>query len=72
MIVACSSSFRQLPSSPLLGAALDIAIQYSRSVVSDSIYVALARASQSESVTADERLTNALGGRLPVKWLGAI
>ena len=50
--------------------ALGIAMRHHRSVY-DSLYVALAVASHSELVTADQRLANALGGHLPVKWLGA-
>ena len=54
----------------LVTPALSIAVRHGRSVY-DSLYVALAVASNSELVTADERLANALGGHLPVKWLGA-
>jgi predicted nucleic acid-binding protein len=57
-------------SMPLVNASLDIALRYGRSIY-DSLYVALAVASHSELVTADEKLANALGGYLPVKWLGS-
>jgi predicted nucleic acid-binding protein len=60
-----------VPSPPLLSLALEIAMGYGRSIY-DSVYVALARASYSELVTADERLANALAAHLPVKWLGAL
>lgn len=55
---------------PLLGDALQIAITFQRTVY-DSAYVALAIASGSLFLTADERLVNALEGRLPVRWLGS-
>jgi predicted nucleic acid-binding protein len=60
-----------VPCSSIAQAALEIALHYRRSVY-DSLYVALAQASQSELITADEKLANALAGHLPVKWLGAI
>jgi predicted nucleic acid-binding protein len=40
--------------------------------VYDSIYVALAVEMDGHLVTTDEKLVNALSGRLPVIWLGAI
>jgi predicted nucleic acid-binding protein len=58
------------PSAPLIDRAFHIAVQYRRTAY-DSLYVALAVASNSDLVTADERLANALAGYLPVKWLGA-
>jgi predicted nucleic acid-binding protein len=60
-----------VPSYRLVVHALDLAVQYDRTVY-DSVYVALARESSIELVTADERLANALAAYLPVKWLGAI
>lgn len=63
--ISTVSSYRLLPR------ALDLAIQYDRSVY-DSVYVALARESSIELITADERLANALAAYQPVKWLGAI
>jgi predicted nucleic acid-binding protein len=55
---------------PLLGAALEIAFSYNRSVY-DSIYVALAKDRSTSLITADEKLANAVAAYLPVKWLGA-
>jgi predicted nucleic acid-binding protein len=59
-----------VPTSNLLGQALQIALACNRSVY-DSLYVALALATKTELITADERLVNALGSRFPVRWLGA-
>ncbi len=66
---------QQLPlqtvsSTKLVNSAQEIAIQYGRSVY-DSVYVALARETRSELVTADEKLANAVALHLPVRWLGA-
>jgi predicted nucleic acid-binding protein len=55
----------------LLDRAFQIAIAFDRSVY-DSLYVALAAQTNSQLITADERLANALAARFPVKWLGAI
>ena len=60
-----------LSSTALVTPALDLALRHDRSVY-DSLYVALAVRQNAQLVTADERLANALGGHLPVKWLGAI
>jgi predicted nucleic acid-binding protein len=60
-----------MPSTKLVNSAQRIAIQYGRSIY-DSVYVALARETESEFVTADEKLANAVAGRLPVKWLGTL
>ena len=57
-------------SSALLDVAFGIAIAFDRTVY-DSLYVALALTSKGQLVTADEKLANALGAHLPVKWLGA-
>jgi len=59
-----------LPTSDLMGQALQIALACDRSFY-DSLYVALAVATKTELITADERLVNALGSRFPVRWLGA-
>jgi predicted nucleic acid-binding protein len=59
-----------IPTSDLLGQALQIAVVCDRSFY-DSLYVALALATKTELITADERLVNALGSRFPVRWLGA-
>jgi len=56
---------------PLVDSAMDKAIVYGRSVY-DSVYLALAIESGGQLVTADEKLVNAVAGRLPVVWLGAI
>jgi len=60
-----------LPSLPLLRDAFMIALAFRRSVY-DSIYVALAIASNRMLVTADERLANAVAAHFPVRWLGAL
>jgi predicted nucleic acid-binding protein len=57
-----------VPSGPLIDRAFQIALQYGGTAY-DSLDVVLAVASNSDFVTADERLANALGGDLPVKWL---
>ncbi len=59
------------PSRPLLRDAFAIAATFQRSVY-DGVYLALAVASGAPLVTADERLVNALGSRLSVRWLGAL
>ena len=58
-----------IPTSGLLDRSLQIAIDCDRSFY-DSLYVALALATETELITADERLVNALGSRFPVRWLG--
>jgi predicted nucleic acid-binding protein len=60
-----------LPVLPLLDSALDKTLVYGRSVY-DSIYLALALETGGKLVTADEKLVNAVGVRLPVLWLGAV
>ncbi len=60
-----------IPSEDLIDEAFKIAADFNRTVY-DSIYVALAIASRTELVTADERLANAVAAYLPVKWLGAL
>jgi predicted nucleic acid-binding protein len=60
-----------LPTQPVMSEALKIAVDYGRTVY-DSAYVALAVATGSQLLTADERLVNALGSRFPVRWLGAL
>lgn len=65
---------RSLPSIPakaLLQEAFQISTSFDRSVY-DCLYVALAIASKSTLITADERLANALAAYLPVKWLGTV
>jgi predicted nucleic acid-binding protein len=63
--------FPTLPSRAVLREALTIALDFGRTVY-DSTYVALAVATGSQLLTADERLVNALGSRFPVRWLGAL
>ena len=58
-----------VPTSDLLGQALQIAVACDRSFY-DSLYVALAVSTGTELITADERLVNALGSRFPIRWLG--
>ena len=65
-----SRGFPTVPTRSLLPDALKIAADFDRTVY-DSAYVALAVATQSELITADERLANALAARFPVRWLGA-
>ena len=60
-----------VPSFDLLPQALSLAVSHGRTVY-DSVYVALALHSNSEMITADERLASALAAHLPVKWLGAL
>jgi predicted nucleic acid-binding protein len=55
----------------LLLQALQVAVKCD-STFYDSLYVALALATKTELITADERLVNALGSRFPVRWLGAL
>ncbi len=66
-----AESLPSVPSADLLIAAFDIANIYGRAVY-DCMYLALAVRERAELVTADERLANAVGGHMPVKWLGLI
>ena len=59
------------PTRPLLKQAFEIAAA-DNGTVYDAAYVALAVAASVLLVTADERLVNALAGRYPVRWLGAL
>jgi predicted nucleic acid-binding protein len=63
--------FRTFPTANLLSEALPIAFSYGQAVY-DCLYVALAVQSESQVITADERLANALAAHLPVKWLGGL
>ncbi len=58
-----------IPTFELLDRAFRIAVDCDRSFY-DSLYIALALATKTELITADERLVNALGSRFPVRWLG--
>ena len=60
-----------IPSARLIDQAFTIANKYGRTAC-DALYVALAADSDSDLVTADQKLANALGGHLPVRWLGSI
>jgi predicted nucleic acid-binding protein len=60
-----------VPAAGLLLQTLQIAVTCDRTFY-DSLYVALAVATKTELITADERLVNALGSRFPVRWLGAL
>jgi predicted nucleic acid-binding protein len=64
-------NFPTVPSRTLMTEALRIGCAYDRAVY-DCLYVALAIRSQSQMITSDERLANALAAYLPVKWLGAL
>lgn len=66
----CEQQLSTVPSQFVLEHAYAISAAYDRTVY-DSIYVALALASETELVTADERLANALAAYFPVKWLGS-
>jgi predicted nucleic acid-binding protein len=66
-----SKTLHTISSEGLLDLALTLALTFGRSLY-DSLYVALALEANSQLITADERLVNALGLHLPVKWLGAI
>ena len=63
--------FATVSSLVLLPEALRIAFAHDRAVY-DCLYVALAVQSNTDLITADERLANALAARFPVKWLGAL
>jgi predicted nucleic acid-binding protein len=65
-----SREFTTVSSRALMSAASRIAVVHDRSVY-DCLYVALAVEAETQMITADERLANALAARLPVKWLGA-
>jgi predicted nucleic acid-binding protein len=62
--------FSTVASLKLLDSAFQIATAHGRTVY-DCLYVALAVQTNSQLITADERLANALAARFPVKWLGA-
>ena len=59
------------PTSPFIADALALSITLDRPIY-DAIYLAMAIASGRSLITADERLVNAVGARLPVRWLGSI
>jgi predicted nucleic acid-binding protein len=63
--------FATVPSLKLLDGAFQIAADYGRTIY-DCLYVALAVQTESQLITADERLANSLASRFPIKWLGAL
>jgi predicted nucleic acid-binding protein len=68
---ACQLGLLVLPSVDLVAQALTLAVA-SRRTVYDSVYIAAAMSESVPFLTADERLVNATGARLPVRWLGAL
>jgi predicted nucleic acid-binding protein len=58
------------PTSPLIQPAIQIARAYNRTV-HDCVYIALAIETNTQVITADEKLANYSAG-LPVTWLGLI
>jgi predicted nucleic acid-binding protein len=71
LVLLTQREFTTVPSIKLLDSAFQIATAYGRSVY-DSLYIALAVQTNSQLVTADERLANSLAAHFPVNWLGAI
>jgi predicted nucleic acid-binding protein len=71
LVLLTQREFATVPSLKLLDKAFQIATAFERTVY-DSLYVALAVQTDSQLVTADERLANSLAAHFPVKWLGAI
>jgi predicted nucleic acid-binding protein len=63
-------AIQAIPTSDLLVQALQIAVVCDRTFY-ESLYIALAVATKTELITADERLVNAIGSRFPVRWLRA-
>lgn len=70
VLQAQSLSIRLLASRPLLSDALKIALRHERPVY-DSLYLAAALGTGKELITADEKLSNALGSRFPIRWIGS-
>jgi predicted nucleic acid-binding protein len=71
LVLLTQREFPTIPSLKLLDKAFQIAADQGRTVY-DCLYVALAVQTNSQLITADERLANSLAARFPVKWLGAI
>jgi len=65
-----SRNFPTRSSQNLMTNALRIAV-FSGRTFYDCIYVSLALETNAVLLTADERLANALGAHLPVRWLGS-
>jgi predicted nucleic acid-binding protein len=70
LMLLTQRKFPTVPSLKLLDKAFQIAADHGRTVY-DCLYVALAVQTNSQLITADERLANSLAARFPVKWLGA-
>jgi len=71
LVLLTQREFATVPSLKLLDKAFQIAADHGRTVY-DCLYVALAVQTNSQLITADERLANSLAARFPVKWLGAV
>jgi predicted nucleic acid-binding protein len=71
LVLLTQREFPTVPSLKLLDKAFQIATAHGRTVY-DCLYVALAVQTNSQLITADERLANSLAARFPIKWLGAI
>ena len=59
-----------IPTSDLLRQSVADCGRLAIAVFMTALYVAVALATKTELITADERLVNALGSRFPVRWLG--
>jgi predicted nucleic acid-binding protein len=70
LVLLTQREFATVPSLKLLDKAFQIATAFERTVY-DGLYVALAEQTNSQLITADERLVNSLAAHFPVKWLGA-
>lgn len=71
LVLLTQRKFPTVPSLKLLDKAFQIAADYGRTVY-DCLYVALAVQTNTQLITADERLANSLAARFPIKWLGAV
>lgn len=64
-------NLRTFPTASLLRRAVAISRAWGCSLY-DAVYLSLAEQATISMITADERLVRAVGGRLPVLWLGAL
>lgn len=71
LVLLTQREFATVPSLKLLDKAFQIATAFERTVY-DSLYVALAVQTNSQLITADERLATSLAAHFPVRWLGAV
>lgn len=71
LVLLTQRGFATVSSIKLLDIAFQIATAHGQSLY-DSLYVALAVQTNSQLITADERLANSLAAHFPVKWLGGI